>query len=196
MAWIRVVAVCAGLAALSLLLPSQPSYDPWAWLVWGREIPFFELNTMAGPSWKPLPVAITVLISPLSKLDEGLPPALWLVVARTAALLALALAFRVAFRLAGPDRRTATAAGLVAAGALVLAPNWLRYMAHGNEVPMAVALMLAAVDRHMDGARNHAVVLGFLACLLRPEIFPFLALYGLVLWQTEPALRMLIAGLA
>ncbi|HEY1358838.1 MAG TPA: hypothetical protein VGF21_11085, partial [Thermoleophilaceae bacterium] len=46
------------------------------------------------------------------------------------------------------------------------------------------------------GARNHAVVLGFLACLLRPEIFPFLALYGLVLWQTEPALRMLIAGLA
>ncbi|HYZ71126.1 MAG TPA: hypothetical protein VE528_05655, partial [Thermoleophilaceae bacterium] len=23
------------LAALSLLLPSTPTYDPWAWIVWG-----------------------------------------------------------------------------------------------------------------------------------------------------------------
>src|ERR671930_387217 len=86
-----VVAVCAGLAALSLLLPSEPSYDPWAWLVWGRELTHLHLDTQAGPSWKPLPVAITVVLSPLSKVDDSIPPALWLVIARTAALLSLVL---------------------------------------------------------------------------------------------------------
>ncbi|HEV3376555.1 MAG TPA: hypothetical protein VG126_04685 [Thermoleophilaceae bacterium] len=29
---------CIELAAVSLLLPAEPSYDPWAWLVWAREI--------------------------------------------------------------------------------------------------------------------------------------------------------------
>lgn len=36
----------------------------------------------------------------------------------------------------------------------------------------------------------------FLACLLRPEVFPFLALYAAWLWRAEPALRGLTAGLA
>jgi hypothetical protein len=191
-----VVAACVGLAALSLLLPSQPSYDPWAWLLWGREIAFLDLDTQNGPSWKPLPVAITFLLAPLGKLEDSLPPALWLVVARTGALLALVLAFRVAGRLAGPDRRVATGAGVIAAVALLLSPNWVRYMAHGNEAPMAVALMLWALDRHLDGARHHALVLGFLACLLRPEVFPFLAVYGAVVWHSRPAHRRLVAGLA
>ena len=81
---------CLVLAALSLLLPSEPSYDPSAWLVWGRELAHFQLDTTGGPSWKPLPVAFTTLVAPLGELDRGLPPALWLVVARAGALLALA----------------------------------------------------------------------------------------------------------
>lgn len=187
---------CFALAALSLLLPSQPSYDPWAWLQWGREIAFLELDTRNGPSWKPLPVAFTLLFAPLAALGDGVPPALWLVTARAGALLALVLAFHVTWRLAGPDRRIAAGAGFVAAVALLLSPNWLRYMAHGNEAPMAVAFMLAALSRHLDGARRHAVVLGFLACLLRPEVFPFLAVYAAVAWRAEPAARRLISGLA
>jgi len=39
-----------------------------------------------------------------------------------------------------------------------------------------------------------AVVLGTLACLLRPELVPFLGLYGLWLWRAEPRLRKLVAG--
>ncbi len=187
---------CLALAVLSLLLPSQPSYDPWAWLQWGREIAFLELDTRNGPSWKPLPVLFTLLFAPLSALDDGIPPALWLVSARTGALIALALALRVTWRLAGPDRRVAASAGAVAVAALLLSPNWLRYMAHGNEAPMAVAFMLAALDRHLDGARRHAVALAFLACLLRPEVFPFLAGYAAFVWRAEPAVRRLIAGLA
>jgi hypothetical protein len=34
----KALTVCLALAGLSLLLPSEPSYDPFAWLVWGREI--------------------------------------------------------------------------------------------------------------------------------------------------------------
>ena len=32
------VAAALALAALSLLAPSSPSYDPFAWVVWGREL--------------------------------------------------------------------------------------------------------------------------------------------------------------
>jgi hypothetical protein len=192
----RLLAACVLGAVASLVLPSEPSYDPWAWIVWGREIASLDLDTVRGPSWKPLPVAFTALFAPLSHIDEGLPPALWLVVARAGALLALAMAFRLARRLAGPARATGLAAGLIAATALALTPGWLRNMAHGNEAPLAVALMLWAVERHLDGERVQVAVLGFLACLLRPEVFPFLAAYGVWLWRSEPRCRRLLAGLA
>ena len=39
-------------------------------------------------------------------------------------------------------------------------------------------------------------MLGLLACLLRPEVFPFLAAYGLWLWFAEPAHRRLTVGVA
>ena len=189
------LAGCFLAAALSLLLPSEPSYDPWAWLVWGREIPLFELDTTGGPSWKPLTVVITGVFAPLAKLSDGLPPALWLVVARAFGLLALVLAFRLAARLAGPPRWAQIGAGLVAATALALSPQWLRYLAHGNEAPMAVALMLWGVERHFDGARRQAFLLGILACLIRPEVFPFVAVYALFLWRAEPGDRLRVVGL-
>ena len=187
---------CMALAAVSLILPSEPTYDPWAWIVWGREIAFLELDTSGGPSWKPLPVLFTFVFAPFGKLHDGIPPALWLVVARVGTLLAMVMAFRLARRLAGPGRATGIGAGVVAATALALSPQWLRYAAHGNEAPLAVALMLWGVERHLDGERSHALVLGFLACLLRPEVFPFLAAYGLWLWVAEPACRRLTTGLA
>ena len=187
---------CVALAAISLLLPSAPSYDPWAWIVWGREVALLQLDTTGGPSWKPLPVAFTAVFARFDVLGDGVPPALWLVVARTGALLSIVLAFKVARRLAGPGRWTGIAAGSIAALTLCFAPQWLRYAAHGNEVPMAVALMLWGVDRHLDGRRGTALVAVFLACLLRPEVFPFLAIYGAWLWRAEPGLRRLAAALA
>jgi hypothetical protein len=39
----KLVAACLMLAGLSLLLPSEPSYDPLAWLVWGRELAYLHL---------------------------------------------------------------------------------------------------------------------------------------------------------
>ena len=57
--YIGLIVVSLVIAALSLLIPSTPSYDPWAWLVWGREIVHLDLHTTGGPSWKPLPMLFT-----------------------------------------------------------------------------------------------------------------------------------------
>jgi hypothetical protein len=191
----KLIAACLALAGISLLLPSEPSYDPWAWLVWGRELAHGGLDTTGGPSWKPLPVVFTTLVARLEGLDEGLPAALWIVVARAGALLALAMAFRLASRLAGGGSVGAIG-GLVASIALLLTPDWFQFSAHGSEAPIAVAFLLWAIERHLDGRHAHVVVLGTLACLLRPELFPFLALYGLWAWWAEPRLRPLLAGVA
>ncbi|MGB2712513.1 MAG: hypothetical protein WBC33_13500, partial [Conexibacter sp.] len=58
------IAACLALAALTLLAPSSPSYDPFAWLVWGRELDGGEPFGLAGgPSWKPLPVLLAAPFS-------------------------------------------------------------------------------------------------------------------------------------
>jgi hypothetical protein len=170
------------IAALTLLFPSAPTYDPWAWLVWGREIAHLDLSTVAGPSWKPLPVLFTI---PFSLLGSA-APLLWLVVARAGAILAAVLAFRVAQRLGG------VVAGAAAAGGLVLAPWFVRNAALGNSEGLMAAAVLAAIDRHLAGRPRQAFAFGVAAALLRPEAWPFLALYALWLAWTQ---RGKVAGL-
>ncbi|MBV9916986.1 MAG: hypothetical protein JO153_10845, partial [Solirubrobacterales bacterium] len=125
-----VTLAAAGLVigALSLLIPSTPSYDPWAWLVWGREIVHLNLQTTGGPSWKPLPMIFTTLFAPFG----SAAPDLWLIVARAGAVMAAAMVFKLAFRLvkgiAGAwsgDRGATSVAGAGTAGSsqpLVIAP--------------------------------------------------------------------------
>ena len=59
-------------------------------------------------------------------------------------------------------------------------------MFRGTSEPMLVGLALWAVDRHLDGRRGTAFVLGVGAALIRPEAWPFIGLYGLWLWRREP----------
>ena len=177
--------VCLGIAALSLLLPATtPTYDPWAWLVWGREVAALELNTRLGPSWKPLPVLFT---TPFSLFGDAAPE-LWLVVARTGALLGLVAAFGLARRLGGP------LAGALAVVMLAVSGGYLRGSALGYSEGLLVALVLLAVERHLVGRRGQALALGFAAGLLRPETWPFLGLYALYVFLREPRLRRLAAG--
>jgi hypothetical protein len=162
------VAGCFALAALSLILPSPPGKDPWSWIIWGREVAHLDLDTNSGSSWKPLPVLFTTVFSPFG--DAA--PQLWILVVRAGALLAVLFAFRVASWLAG------TVAGVVAAVCVGLAA-WPRYVAQGNVEPLIAALVLGAVERHLAGHRHQAMVLGALAALGRPELWPFLAVYAL-----------------
>jgi len=182
---------CLVLSALTLLFPSTPTYDPWAWILWGREIAHLDLTTSGGPSWKPLPVLFTI---PFSIFGEHAAPLLWVWVARAGALLALAMAFRVARRLVGGA--AGVVAGLFAGAFLFSSFKYIRDAALGNSEALLAALALWAFERHLDGRRDHALYLGFAAALLRPEVWPFLGLYGIWLWFREPELRLRMVGLA
>ncbi len=185
---VAVVLGALGLALLSLLLPSEPTYDPWAWIVWSREVAEGTLSTTNGPSWKPLPVMLT---TPFALLGDDLAPAAWLVIARAGGLLGVAMTYRLGARLAGPW------AGALAGAGLLLADEYVRNFARGNSEGLLVALVLLAVERHLDGARRTAFALAFGAALLRPEIWPLFGLYGLYLALWVPGSRLLVlAGFA
>jgi hypothetical protein len=183
-----VVAGCVAVSVVSLALPATLAFDPWAWLVWGREVVHLRLDTTGGPSWKPLPVLVA---APLT-LAGGLAPTLWLVVARTAGLLAVVATYRLAARVAGP------VAGLAAGGLLLLTPDggprFVRLVVEGHSAPVTAALCLWAVDRHLAGRHASTLVLITALALDRPEAWPFLGLYALWLWRREPARRALIVG--
>jgi hypothetical protein len=188
------IAVCLVVAAFSLFFPSSPTYDPWAWILWGREIAHLDLVTDGGPSWKPLPVVFTTVFS---FFGDDIAPYLWLVISRAGGLLACVMAFRVARRLIGGGWY-GLLAGTFAALALFSSFKYVRDAALGNSEALLAAFALWAFERHLDGRRDHALYLGFLGALLRPEVWPFLGLYGLWLWFAEPWLRarmVLLAGL-
>jgi hypothetical protein len=184
------LAACAAVAALSLLLAAQSTYDPTAWLIWGREIAHGTLNTVAGPSWKPLPVAVTV---PASLLGEDAAQDIWLAVARTGGLLALWFAFRVARRLTDGS----LVAGCVAVAGLVLARDVYGLVFRGNSEGLLVALVLGGVDRLLAGRRGQALIFATAAALLRPEAWAVLGLYGLwLLWTDRERRRHWLGWLA
>jgi hypothetical protein len=189
-AWI--MAACLAIAALTLLWPSTPTYDPWAWILWGREITQFDLVTEGGPSWKPLPILFT---TPFALFGDDLAPYLWLVVARAGGLFACVMAYRVASRLVGGGIY-GVLAGVSGGAALFSSNKYVRDAALGNSEPLLAAVVLWAFERHLDGRRDHALYLGVAAALLRPEAWPFLALYCLWLWFAEPKLRLRMVGFA
>ncbi|MCW3050766.1 MAG: hypothetical protein JWO74_5050 [Solirubrobacterales bacterium] len=182
-----VVLVVLGLTLATFLWPSAPTYDPWAWIIWGREILHLDLSTVQGPSWKPLPVLLTTPFSAFG----GLAPDLWLFVARAGAIAGVAMAYRLGRRLGGG------AAGAAAAAAYALAPWTVFNGAVGNSEGLLVALTLGAVDRHLEGRLRPAYLCALGAAMLRPEVWPFVGLYALWLIWREPGLRpLVVAGLA
>jgi hypothetical protein len=185
---------CTALAAISAaVLPTVPSYDPWSWVVWGREVfdPHLSFFVGGGPSWKPLPVVFTAVFG----LFGGAAPTLWVIAARAGGLLGVVAAYRLASRLAG-ERPWAVVAGLVAAAGVVLTQDWAYYMLRGTSEPMLIGASLWAIDRHLAGRYATAFVLGVATALLRPEAWPLLGVYAIWLWIRAPRLRVLIvAGL-
>jgi len=193
------------IGALSLLIPSTPSYDPWAWLVWGREIVHLDLHTAGGPSWKPLPMIFTTVFA----LFGHAQPDLWLIVARAGAVMAVLMSFKIAWRLTralgtglageGGSVRAWTAlpsllAGVIAAGSMINSGGFISDNALGYSEGLATALGLIAVDRYLDGAPRQAFAVGFFAALDRPELWVFWGPFGLYLfWRDAGARRLVLA---
>ncbi len=204
--YIGLIVVSLIIGALSLLIPSTPSYDPWAWIVWGREIVHLKLHTTGGPSWKPLPMIFTVPFA----LFGNAEPNLWLVIARAGAFAAVVMVFRLSVRLTrdvgsyftsaldNPGRLLTIApallAGVIAAVALAMSGGYISDNALGYSEGLATALMLVAVERHLDGRPKQAFAVGFFVALDRPEIWLFWGPYGLWLfWKHADARRLVIA---
>jgi hypothetical protein len=216
--YLIVAGAALALAAISLLYPSTPNYDPWAWVIWGREIIHLDLVTSGGPTWKPLPMIFTTLFAPLG--DAA--PDLWLVIARAGGIMAIAMAFALAFRLTraalGPTRAALGAtrsavrstsqpptdilaelppllAGIAAAVGVLVLSQYVYDVTLGYSEGLLMCVTLIAILRHLDGHRVQAFVFGFAASLDRPEIWPFLGLYAIYLWRKDPRARKLIVVL-
>ncbi len=75
----------------------RPSYDGFGFLVWGRQVLHWNLNTDGAPSWKPLPFLFTL---PYAVAGRG-QMWLWMGTAVAGAVAGSVFAARVAFRLTG-----------------------------------------------------------------------------------------------
>jgi hypothetical protein len=208
-----VVGVCIVLAALSAaVLPTTPSYDPWSWVVWGREVfdPHLSFLVNGGPSWKPLPLCFTAIWG----LFGGAAPTLWVITARAGGLLGIVAAYRLAAALAqrlGTEEAAAgtgwrwapPVAGVAAAAAVVLThdagglEDWTYYMFRGTSEPMLIAAVLWAIDRHLAGRRGSAFLLLVAASLIRPETWPFVLVYGAwLVWGQRRLAWLVVPGWA
>jgi O-antigen/teichoic acid export membrane protein len=199
-AWIAAVALY--LALVSMISDATPSYDPWSWLIWGREILHGSLSTYDGPTWKPLPVLFTTVFAVFGHLQ----PNLWLIVSRWGFFVAVFMSFRIAARLVariqdqvvdGPARYAAPVlAGLVAAVGIGLAGELASDSAIGYSEGLAVAFMLITFDRAYDGHHRQAFLAGMVVAWDRPESWIVWGPYGLWLMWKDPGARALVVGVA
>jgi hypothetical protein len=184
----RALAIAVAVALLSLLVVAPaPSYDPWAWLLWGREVANGGLSTVDGPAFKPLPVAVCALLAPLG----SAAPWLWVALVRVAAAVAAVLAFDLARALAGGAR----AAGALGAAAVLLCGALPAYTAAGAEPALVLALALGAAAAWRGGRMRIALACIAGCALLRVEAWPFALAAAVVLWRRRPQDRALLAAL-
>ena len=193
----------AGLAliggAISLRLPTTPNYDPWVWLIWGREIVHGHLSTTGGPTLKPLALVFTTIVAPFG----SAAPNMFLAIARAGALTAVALTFLLTTRLArlataplgAVGWALAVAAGLAAGGGVLVLQSYIYVVAQGYSEGLLLTVLLLAVLRHLDGAPRQTQALLFAASLDRPEMWVLLIAYGLWLWRVDPGARRQIVCL-
>ncbi len=208
--WLALAALA--LAAISLLYPSTPSYDPWSWLVWGREILHGSLHIAGGSSWKPLPVIFTTVLA----LFGSAQPNLWLLIARAGAVLSVLmtakLAIRITWALTVRGRQDGWFAGLglggrlaacgpsTLAGAIALVCTTFTASFPGNMLlgyseGVMVAATLIAAERAWDGHHRQAFALGIIPSLDRPEFWVIWGPYGLWLMWRDRRTIPLVVGL-
>lgn len=190
--WAAVAVVLVVISVLGILATDlRPSYDPFGWLDWGKQVWTGNFNTNGAPSWKPLTALFTI---PFGLLGRNPQMWLWMVSATFAALVGCVIAGRIAYHLTGPTpgRPWARWAGAIFAGIGLLGmTGYSQLIMITNSDPMIVTLCLAAVDFTIHGRRRSAFVCLFLAGLGRPELWPFILLYAIWGFIKEPRMRLL-----
>jgi hypothetical protein len=172
-------------AILVLIAGTRPGFDPYGWLVWGRQTVFWNLSTNGAPSWKPLPYLFTVPFALFGRAELWL----WMVFAAAVDLAGCVFAYRIAYRLIGVSegrRHPAVIGGLVAAAGVLGISQYPHFIFSSQSDPMIVSLCLAAIDAHLCERPRLALAMLALAGLGRPEAWAFLGLYGLWMWLRVP----------
>jgi hypothetical protein len=199
--WATTIVLAIVSVIIVLYARTRPSYDAYGWLVWGYQTIHGTLDLGGAPSWKPMPFLFTVPFAVFGHYQLWL----WMFTATAVALAGPAFAGRIAYRLSGgpearnepePLHRYAPIAAAVFAGAAVLGlEDYFHYILSSQSDPMLVTFVLAAIDMFMLGRYRWTLVLGVLAALGRPEVWPFLGLFMIWAWFKLPSIRwMLIAG--
>ncbi len=200
--WAAAAIVLLIAVPLVLYARTRPSFDAYGWLVWGYQAAHGTLDLGGAPSWKPLPFLFTVPFALAGHYQLWL----WMFFDVAVSLAGAVFAGRIAYRLtavraaeagaAEPLARYAPWAAAVFAGAALLGlQDYLHYILSVQSDPMLVTLTLGAIDMHLLGRYRWTLVLGVLAALGRPEVWPFLGLWGIWAWLRLPWLRwMLYAG--
>ncbi|HEX5195171.1 MAG TPA: hypothetical protein VFW09_20440 [Solirubrobacteraceae bacterium] len=200
-AYLAILALCLIAGAVSLRLPTTPNYDPWVWLIWGRELVHGHLSTAGGPTLKPLAMVFTTIVAPFG----SAAPNMWVAIARAGIAAATTLSFLLTARLSlsaasalprGAAIAVAGLAGIAAAGGVLLLQSFIYVAAQGYSEGLLLTVVLLAVLRHLDGAVRQTQALLFAASLDRPEMWALFIVYGLWLWRADPGARRLIGVLA
>jgi hypothetical protein len=188
--------VIAAAALFVAVAGFKPSYDPYGWLVWGRQTLHWNLNTDGAPSWKPLTFLFTL---PYALFGHA-AVTLWTVTSVVGTLAGGVFAARIAFRLTGecPARPWAPwVAGAFAGVGLLGIITYAHLTLIANSDQLNVALGLAAIDMHLSRRHGWAFAALVLAALGRPETWPFAGLYGAWIFGKFPSMRLVaVVGLA
>jgi hypothetical protein len=192
--------VGVGLLLLSIVLVlwagTRPGFDPYGWLSWGHQTRAGNLDTNAAPSWKPLPYLFTTVFAFAGHYEMRL----WMITSAAISLAGVVFAGRIAYKLTGPSAQRPWAPWIAAAFAGLallgirdeLGYSYFHYILSSQSDPMIVTFCLAAIDCHLDERPRAAFVMGCLAALGRPEVWPFLGLYTIWLWRAHPRTRLLL----
>jgi hypothetical protein len=172
---------------------TRPGYDPYGWLVWGRQTLKGALDTNAAPSWKPLPYLFTLPYALFGHYQLWL----WMITSVAISLSGVVFAARIAYRLTGapPERRWAAyVAGAFAGLALLGITDYFHYVLSAQSDPLITSLCLGAIDCHLSRRPRWAFALLVLASLGRPEVWPFIAAYAIWAWLRVPPMRWLVVA--
>ncbi len=185
-----------GVAVLFVFVTGiRPGYDGFGWLVWGRQVLHWNLNTDGAPSWKPLAFVFTLPYAVFGRAQMWL----WMITAAAGAFGGCVLAARIAHRLTGPSPGRAYAPWLAGgfAGVAVLGIDTYSHLVLiSNSDPLIVAFCLAAIDCHLSGRRRLAFAMLVMASLGRPEAWVFAGLYAIWAWRAVPgSRRVLVLGI-
>ena len=185
--FIAAIGLAALLAAGSLLCVGEAtSRDTNNWLIWARQLSLGHSLDFTGgvPSWKPLPVLVSL---PFARASASLSNLTWLWMVRFSWLMCSVL-------LAGlVVPRFGKFAGAVAAVLPLALPAWFAYALMGDSEPVAAALALGALLLVRVERLRWATALLIAAGLLRPELWALLLV--LLGWQWRRDRRGAYIGL-